>query len=276
MADFNGLKGRAHRDVAIYAAVYNLAHGGAPAIWASAIAALLPGALGGRQDDGGIEPALKPHIVKRDGTVAAHGHKATSWCQWAADFRELALSALRGAIFRSRGMSVTDGLLAQLHNPDILIDLTSSDRLEKLQQLMPYLPAGTVGMPLIDQPSINVEIDMEILSAIDEASQNPGGAGGETEAGTASPTKPPLGPILPIVHIDERSSGIEWAGVWHSCNYNTAKAFEAMIAAKGQPVGLTAILGEKPSHWLKKLPAPLRDIIQRAAGNKGYRTTIFD
>ena len=94
MPDLNRLKDQAQRDVAIYTAVYNLAHGGEPAIWAAAITALLPGSLEARKTDAAIDQALKPYIVKRGGTVSAHGLKAMSWCKLAADFRELALSAL--------------------------------------------------------------------------------------------------------------------------------------------------------------------------------------
>ena len=88
-------------------------------------------------------------------------------------------------------MSVTDGLLAQLRDPDVLFDLVTSNRLQKLQQLMPHLPASAAGMPLIDQRSINVEIGMEILS-IKELSREPNDANKtDTKTDTAKKKLPP-------------------------------------------------------------------------------------
>ena len=46
--------------------------------------------------------------------------------------------------------------------------------------------------------------------------------------------------------------------------------------AKGQPVGLTSILGDKPSRVLQKLPQELQAIVAKADGNKGYRLAISD
>jgi hypothetical protein len=193
--DFNELRDRAKRDVSFYAAVYNLsfatAHGYDQTIHVAHLLALLPGALKGFQNDGHIELTLKRHIVKRGGNVIAHGHKASSWCQWAADFRELGLSALRDAIFNVFEVSETKRLLVQLRNlgdRDILLALTTGDRSQKLQllaQLASYLP-NAAGMAHIDQQSLNVEIDTEILSAIEEANAAPNGAASTNETPPAS------------------------------------------------------------------------------------------
>ena len=84
--------------------------------------------------------------------------------------------------------------------------------------------------------------------------------------------------VVPIIHRDAQSAVITLHGMPYPVEHETAEAFEAMIKAKGQPVGLSNYV-RKPKDWLEKLKkdAPeLAAIVARAKANTGYRLTIFD
>jgi hypothetical protein len=77
-----------------------------------------------------------------------------------------------------------------------------------------------------------------------------------------------------VFHITPQAAFIEFEHVKHPVKHNVAEAFQKMYEAKGQPIGLTSILGDKPSRVLQKLPQELRAIVAKADGNKGYRLNI--
>jgi hypothetical protein len=83
---------------------------------------------------------------------------------------------------------------------------------------------------------------------------------------------------VPIIRRDAQGATMEWKGTRARVDFQTADAFDAMIQANGQPVGLGKIV-RKPAQWLRnlhKLSSELAAIVARAAGNRGYRVTIFD
>jgi hypothetical protein len=170
MVDFNELRGQAHRDIAIYSAVYNLAHGVEPLVHASVVRTLLPGSIGAMRNDVVIDEALKHHIAKRGSTVSVDGRRATSWCKLAANFRNDALGMLRGALSAARGITTASQIHAQLCGRDILRDLVEDDKSRKqsflqLQLLMPYIQEHAAAMARVDHTSFNAEIDAEIIQA---------------------------------------------------------------------------------------------------------------
>jgi hypothetical protein len=75
-------------------------------------------------------------------------------------------------------------------------------------------------------------------------------------------------------HITHQAAFIEFERIKHPVKHSVAEAFKKMYEANGQPVGLTSILGDKPTRVLQKLPQELQAIVAKADGNKGYRLTI--
>jgi hypothetical protein len=86
-------------------------------------------------------------------------------------------------------------------------------------------------------------------------------------------TDPPT--RVPLVYIDPQRAWITHKGTKHPVPHSVAEAFQRMIDAKGQPIGIGDILREKPSRAIRKLPQELRAIVSQV-GNKGYRVTVFD
>jgi hypothetical protein len=83
---------------------------------------------------------------------------------------------------------------------------------------------------------------------------------------------------LPVIRRTPKAIIIEWKKNRQSVSDGTADAYEAMIKAKGQPVGIGKYV-RKPNEWLetqKEAFPELASIVERADGNKGYRVTIFD
>lgn len=75
-----------------------------------------------------------------------------------------------------------------------------------------------------------------------------------------------------------KSATIYWGGDAYIVNRKTADAFQAMLGARGQPIGIAEHVG-RPGDWHKKLKEEhpeLAAMVARAAGNRGYRLTIFD
>jgi hypothetical protein len=81
------------------------------------------------------------------------------------------------------------------------------------------------------------------------------------------------GPNLPSVIKSPNRNYIEWQGTRHPVSPGWADAFEAMIAAKGRPVGLSNFV-RKPCEDLKELDPELQALIS-SAGNKGYFLNLF-
>jgi hypothetical protein len=176
MADFKVLKDQALCDISFYGNVCDLSlsieRGGDSEIYIAAVLTLLPSALRGRATDHAVKAALKPVIIKRGEPVEARGRKATCWCEWAANARELALAVLRAALSTATAtngsLSVRELVLRKLSNlnDEPLLVLTNNDPWPVLKQLMPFLPVARAElMPYIDCQSIINEIEVEILSA---------------------------------------------------------------------------------------------------------------
>jgi hypothetical protein len=94
------------------------------------------------------------------------------------------------------------------------------------------------------------------------------------------PSTPPCMGInseMPVVKITPQTATIEWKDTRYTVSHGTASAFEAMIEAKGQPVGIGKYV-RKPGEWLKKLRKthPALGAIVAQAGKKGCRLTVFD
>jgi len=86
------------------------------------------------------------------------------------------------------------------------------------------------------------------------------------------------GRTRPTVRSDATTATIEWEGTSYPVSHAWGDAFQAMIDAKGQPVGLSRFL-RKPADDLKRLAADFPElvaIVAKADGNRGYRLTIFD
>jgi hypothetical protein len=82
------------------------------------------------------------------------------------------------------------------------------------------------------------------------------------------------GDELPVVKSDAKGSAIEWQGTRYPVSHNWADAFNAMIEAKGQGVGLTGIVGQTRDA-INQLPPELKALLRKLKGNKGYALTLF-
>ena len=78
----------------------------------------------------------------------------------------------------------------------------------------------------------------------------------------------------PVVERSHDGDAITYNGTRHPVGEGWGAAFEAMLNAKGQPVGLSKYLS-KPCRALGKLPPDLRSIISKGHGNCGYYLNTY-
>lgn len=81
----------------------------------------------------------------------------------------------------------------------------------------------------------------------------------------------------PLVHRDSQRDRVEYQGTFYPVSEAWAAAFEALIAARGRPIGLTPYLHHTKTALdaLERTAPELRALIRKADAKKGYFLSVF-